>query len=350
VAIVVVGGGAIGLQVAGRLALGGVECALLARPSGVAALTATPLRLALPDGMREVRVAAAAEPDELPAPCRRPDLAVLCVKGYDTVGAIATLRRLEPRLILTLQNGIGNEERLAEAFGAPRVIAGAITTSVETRGPSEIVVTKAGGVGLSALDPATDLAPWAAAFRAAVFPVKLYSDHRAMKWSKALLNMLGNAQAAILDMTVPQIYADARLLDLDIRAAREALAVMATMGARPVNLPGYPAATVATLARFTPDALLRPLLRRLVGGGRGGKDPSLLRDLRAGRTRSEGEQLYGAVATEAAARGVPAPVNAALWRILGGIVRGETPWEAYRGKPERLLQEIRGNLVSPGLS
>lgn len=339
-AIVVVGGGAIGLQVAGRLALGGVESALLARPGGVQALAAAPLRIAFPDGVREVEVAAAAEPAALPEGCRRPALAVLCVKGYDTPGAIETLRGLGPRLVLTLQNGIGNEERLAAAFGATRVIAGAITTSVEAPGANEIVITKAGGVGLAAMDPATDLAPWTAAFAAAGFPVQRYGDYRAMKWSKALLNMLGNAQAAILDMGVAQLYADPRLVDLDMRAAREALAVMRAMGARPVNLPGYPAAAIAAVARFAPDAVLRPLLRRLVGGGRGGKDPSLLRDLRAGRTRSEGEQLYGAVAAEAAARGVPAPVNAALWRVLGGIVRREIDWAEFRGRPERLLAAI----------
>jgi 2-dehydropantoate 2-reductase len=340
VAIVVVGGGAIGLQVAGRLALAGVESALLARPSGVSALAAAPLRLVFPDGPREARVAAGAEPAALPGPCRRPDLAILCVKGYDTPGAIDTLRALEPGLVMTLQNGIGNEDRLAEAFGAARVISGAITTSVEVRGPSEIVITKAGGVGLAALDAATSLDRWATAFTRAEFPVKLYADHRAMKWSKALLNMLGNAQAAILDMKVPAIYADSRLLDLDLRAAREALAVMDAMGARPVSLPGYPAAVVAALARFTPDPLLRPLMRRLVAGGRGGKDPSLLLDLRAGRRETEGEQLYGAIAAEAQRRGVPAPVNAALWRILGGIVRGEIAWDEYRGKPERLLAAV----------
>ncbi len=339
-AIVVVGGGAIGLQVAGRLALGGVESALLARPGAVRALTDAPLRIRFPEGPREVRVAAAAEPAELPPGCRQPALAVLCVKGYDTPGAIATLQSLGPRAVLTLQNGIGNEERLAAAFGTTRVIAGAITTSVEPAGPAEIVITKAGGVGLAALDPATDLAPWAEAFARAGFPVRTYGDYRSLKWSKALLNMLGNAQAAILDMPVPQIYADPRLIDLDMRAAREALAVMARMGARPVNLPGYPAAAIAAIARVVPAPLLRPLMRRLVGRGRGGKDPSLLRDLRAGRNRSEGEQLYGSVAAEAAARGVPTPVNAALWRVLGGIVRGEIPWDEFRGKPDKLLAAV----------
>jgi len=341
VAIVVVGGGAIGLQVAGRLTLAETEpTALLARPASVQALTGAPLRIGFPDGVRQVRLAAAATPGELPAAYQRADLAILCVKGYDTPGAIQTLRDLEPQRVLSLQNGIGNEERLVEAFGPTCVIAGAITTSVEIPGPTEIVITKLGGVGLAPMHPATDLARWLAAFRAADFPTRAYADPRALKWSKALLNMLGNALAAILDMPVERIYADDRLIDVDLRAVREALAVMGRMGARPVNLPGYPAATIVWLARLLPGAALRPLMRRLVGQGRGGKDPSLLRDLRAGRTRSEGEFLYGAVAAEAAARGVPAPVNATLWRILDGIVRGAIPWNEYRGRPERLLAEV----------
>jgi 2-dehydropantoate 2-reductase len=341
--IVVVGGGAIGLQVAGRLALGEVPSALLGRGAGLRALNESPLKLGFPDGERSVRIRAATSIAELPAACQHPALAILCVKGYDTPGAIATLRDLEPNYILSLQNGLGNEEQLAEAFGATRVIAGAITTSVEVHGPDAIVITKAGGVGLAALDPGIDLTPWAAAFMAAGFPVRRYADYRALKWSKALLNMLGNAQAAILDLPVAQIYADPRLVDLDLRAAREALAVMAAMGARPLNLPGYPAATIAMIARFTPQRLLRPLMRRLVGGGRGGKEPSLLRDLRAGRPRSEGKQLYGAVAAAAAAWGIAAPVNAALWGVLGGIVRGEIEWAQYRGQPERLLAKVEGS-------
>jgi 2-dehydropantoate 2-reductase len=341
--IVVVGGGAIGLQVAGRLALAANPAqpsALLARPSGVQALAAAPLTIRFPDGVRQARVSAAASPADLPEACRTPDLAVLCVKGFDTPGAISTLRELNPRLVLTLQNGIGNEAMLAEAFGPQRVIAGAITTSVEVASPTEIVITKLGGIGLAQLAPGAALEPWATAFAQAGFPVRQYADARALKWSKALLNMLGNAQAAILDLSVAQLYADPRLIDLDLRAVREALAVMAKLGARPVNLPGYPAATVANLARVLPPFALHLLMRRLVGRGRGGKDPSLLRDLRAGRRQSEGRFLYGAVADEAARQSLPAPVNAGLWRILDSIASGRVAWDEYRGKPERLLEAI----------
>ena len=338
--IVVVGGGAIGLQVVGRLTQGGLPALLLGRTAGVQALRESALTIRFPEEERSIRVQAISSLDELTPEQRHPDLAILCVKSYDTAAAIDTLRALEPHAILSLQNGIGNEERLAEHFGRSRVIAGAITTSVELPNPTTVVITKAGGIGLAGLDPTIDLTPWLGAFAAAGFPVRHYSDYRALKWSKALLNMLGNAQAAILDMPIPVIYANPRLVDIDLNAVREALAVMAAMNCGVVNLPGYPAATLAAIARFTPNPLLRPLMRRLVSRGRGGKEPSLLRDLRAGRTRSEGEQLYGAVAAAAAAYATPAPINTALWRILGGIVRGEIPWEQYRGQPAQLLAAL----------
>lgn len=341
--IVVVGGGAIGLLVAGRLAGSAVPSALLARPSSVKALAEHPLTIVQSDERRAIpELKVAASRDELPAECRSPDLAILCVKGYDTPGAIDTLRDLNPRMILSLQNGIGNEELLAEAFGPARVIAGAITTSVDVTGPTEIVVTKVGGICLAAVERQTSLDPWAASFVRAGFKVERYGDYRALKWSKALLNMLGNALAAILAWPVDRIYADDRLVELDLRAAREALAVMQRMRIRPVNLPGYPAGTIALAAKIIPGPLLRLLMRRLVGGGRGGKEPSLLRDLRAGRKRSEGEFLYGSVAAAAHRAGVAAPVNAALWGILGGIARGEIAWDAYRGQPDALLAAAKG--------
>lgn len=339
--IVVVGGGAIGLQVAGRLTMSGKEpTALLARQSGVAALAGATLTMHFPDELRQILVEAATAPEGLPAACRAPDLAVLAVKGYDTPGAIETLRALDARQILTLQNGIGNEELLAAAFGVERVLAGAITTSVEINSPTEIVITKLGGVCIAPMAPGAEVRRWAAAFADAGFPTRTYDNPRSLKWSKALLNMLGNAQAAILDMSVDRLYADDRLIELDLRAVREAMAVMRAIGARPVNLPGYPAATIAGAARLVPPFVLRPLMRRLVGRGRGGKDPSLLRDLRAGRAQSEGKFLYGAVAAEAERRGVPAPVNAALWRTLDGIASGRIPWDEFRHKPGRLLAEI----------
>src|SRR5262249_10159486 len=152
--------------------------------------------------------------------------------GYDTAGALPTLEALDPQHILTLQNGIGNEELLAQRFGAGRVLSGAITTSVEVEAPGRVVVAKQGGIGLAPMAAesrrAGDRAP--KALRAAGFDIRELADYRAMKWSKALLNMLGNATAAILDMSVAEVYADRRLVALERRAFLEALEVMRRLG------------------------------------------------------------------------------------------------------------------------
>ena len=63
------------------------------------------------------------------------DLAIVAVKAYDTAGAIVTLRRAlgddSAATIVTPQNGVGNEEQLAAAFGADAVVACALTVPVE---------------------------------------------------------------------------------------------------------------------------------------------------------------------------------------------------------------------------
>lgn len=347
--IVVVGAGAIGLLVAGRLAQAGAPVTLLARPGVAAALA-----------QQGLRISQAGVPAQIVAPLPAivtpgalvggpPDLAIVCVKGYDTAGALPTLAELQPRAIVTLQNGIGNEELLAVRFGADQIISGAITTSVEVEAPGQIAVAKAGGIGLAAMTPGgrAAAAQAAQALRQAGFALSEHADYRALKWSKALLNMLGNATAAILDMSVAEVYADPRLLAVERQAFNEALAVMRRRGIRPINLPRYPAAVLALAMRWLPAPALDPLLRRVVAGGRGAKPPSLQLDLARGNPRSEGEFLYGAVARAAASAGLAAPVNQALWATLQSIASGQASWQSYRRQPERLLAALASGKPTP---
>jgi 2-dehydropantoate 2-reductase len=348
-AIVVVGAGAIGMLVAGRLAQAGQRVVLLARPALAEALAQQRLRISADGQVQAIdRIATITSSAELALADQPPEFAILCVKGYDTAGALPTLAALQPLYVLTLQNGIGNEELLAAQFGADRVISGAITTSVEVEAPGRIAVAKAGGIGIAPMGPGARAAATQAAtvLGAAGFAMTEVSDYRALKWSKALLNMLGNATAAILAMSVAEVYANRRLLALERRAFREALAVMRRLGIAPVNLPRYPAALLATAMRTVPTPLLDPILRRVVAGGRGRKPPSLQLDLARGNPRSEGEFLYGAVASAAAAIGMAAPVNQALWDILQSITSGQTPWDEFRRQPDRLLAEIASRATS----
>jgi len=341
VAIVVVGAGAIGLLVAGRLAQSSEPTILLARPAAAAALAQQRPRLTQDGIVRIVdRLTVISDPAALEQRDRAPELAILCVKAYDTASALPTLAALQPQAILTLQNGIGNEETLAERFGAGRIISGAITTSVEIDAPGCMTVTRSGGIGLAAMDGRADIGRWLELLGEAGFWVRRYDGYRALKWSKALLNMLGNATAAILDLPVAAVYADRRLVALERRAFCEALHVMDRLHIHPVNLPSYPAALLAAGMRWMPPALLDRLLRRKIAGGRGGKAPSLHLDLVRGNSRSEGQFLYGAVARAAAEVGVDAPVNRLLWETLHGIATGVIAWDDYRRNPDRLIEAL----------
>jgi 2-dehydropantoate 2-reductase len=338
-----VGGGAIGLLIAGRLAQSGQRTVLLARPTMAAALEQRNLRIV--DGSEQQvidNLLVILDPRALAPEDRNPELAIVCVKGYDTAGAIPALEALQPLFILTLQNGIGNEELLAERLGADRVISGAITISVEVDVPGRIVVAKSGGIGIAPVRPAARAAARraAAALHRAGFEVREIEDYRAMKWSKALLNMLGNATAAILDMPVAEIYADPRLVAIERRAFLEALAVMDRLAIKPINLPRYPAALLAKAMRYVPTALLYLLLRRFVAGGRGTKPPSLQLELARGNPRSEGAFLYGAVAQAAQEADIAAPTNRALWSTLESIASGAVTWDSFRRQPERLIAVI----------
>jgi len=344
VAIVVVGAGAIGMLVAGRLAQSSETTVLLARPAVAAAIAQGQLRI-LQDGVMQVveNLTVITDPAALDPGDRDPELAILCVKGYDTVGALPALEALRPRAILTIQNGIGNEEILAERFGAGRVISGAITTSVDVEAPGRVAVAKHGGIGLAPMEEQAQIDRWVKLLEIVGFQTRAYADYRALKWSKALLNMLGNATAAILDMPVEAVYSDPRLIALERAAVLEALRVMDRLSIRPVNLPRYPAALLAAALRYMPTALLDPLLRRMVAAGRGGKPPSLHLDLARGNPRSEGEFLYGAVARAAERADCAAPVNRALWATLQGIASGAVAWDTYRQQPERLLATVMSN-------
>jgi 2-dehydropantoate 2-reductase len=316
--------------------------ALLARPATVQALRDGQIILERRAAVQQLAVPwLASEPADLPAAYQRPDLAILCVKSYDTAATLPQLRACKPWQILTLQNGLGNEEQLIDEFGAQHVISGAITSSVWLEAPGAIRLTKEGGIGLADIGETSRLRIWGAVLAKAGFRVREYADYRALKWSKALLNMLANATPAILDMPVAAVYANPHLIAVERAAFLEALSVMRRLGVRPQNLPAYPTRLLALAMRYMPERSLYGLLRRLVAGGRGGKLPSLHADLRRGRAASEGAFLYGEIARRASEAGVAAPVNAALWQMLHAIASGTQPWDDFRGQPERLLAAVQ---------
>lgn len=341
--VLIIGAGAIGSLVGGKLALAGHKVTLVGRPAYVEAVRTQGLRLTEGGETAFVQEVTAMTPLAAAfASGQRYDLACLTVKSYDTDMAADELAAATstPPPVLTFQNGVGNEEKLAERFGTTRVLSGVITSPVEVLEPGAVAVTRAGSIGLAPVQPGGSLAGADAALREAGFRVALYDDYRALKWSKLLMNMIGNATCAILDWPPERVFADRRLCALELQALREGLAVMRAQRVPLVRVGGYPMPLIAPLLSRLPVALLQPLLQRMIGGARGGKMPSLHIDLSRGKGRSEVEVLNGAIARAGAELGVRVPVNWALHRVLMGLTRGELAWDDFRGRPERLLAEL----------
>jgi 2-dehydropantoate 2-reductase len=270
------------------------------------------------------------------------DLALVTVKSYDTEAAIATLERAlgsqSQATILTPQNGVGNEERLAAAFGADRIVACALTVPVQRDAAGRVTAAKRGGIALA---PVGSVAHnWlVAAFEATPIPVTVVADYRALKWSKLALNTIANASCAILSVLPERLVELPDAFALEIRALRETRQVMAALGLVPVDLPRYPVRALQ-LAVGLPGPLPKLLLSSRIAGARGRKAPSLLLDLRNGKGRTEVDVLNGAVAEAGRRAGVSVPVNAALARVLADVAGMPQLWAKYRERPAALVTEV----------
>lgn len=339
--ILIIGAGAIGGYLGGKLAAHHAVT-IYDRARLVDAVRARGLRLIEPETEYTVdNLAAFTSLDEVFAHGPRFDLALCCVKAYDTAEAIEPFRPYADRIDrwLTPQNGVANEELLGQAFGREKIIAATVLNPISIPEVGMVRLEKRkGGIGLAPIDPTCPIGPVVDAIASIGLPLRMYADYRAMKWSKLLLNLLGNATSAILDMNTLEAFADRRVFAIEVTALREAIAVMDALKIKTVALPGYPVPLLVLALRYLPIPLLQPILRRMAKSGRGEKLPSLLIDLNAGRPKSEIDALNGAVSLASGPIGVRTPVNDALTAIVRELVAGQIERAAWRQQVDRLVE------------
>ncbi len=343
--ILVVGAGAVGSYLGACLAHQGHELTLVARIIGAEAIAKSGLRLsrpAAPDLLVRPHIVTALRQAFLDD--RQYNLLLLAVKSYDVEEALNELIAFAPRPfppIITLQNGIGVEELIIELLESDEVIAGSLTTPVNRLRPDHVRVEHdARGLALAPTRKKQNIAPWLALFDETGIASQRVANHRSMKWSKALLNMMGNATSAILNRHPGAIYKYGPTYDLEIEMLQEALALMKRLKIKVVDLPGAPTTRLALAVRRLPDFMVRPILTKTVAEGRGKKMPSFHVDLSNGHAKSEVLFHNGAVAQGAEQVGLAAPVNRALSDILLKLARREVDWQVYDGNPARLLAEV----------
>ncbi|MEA3336559.1 MAG: ketopantoate reductase family protein [Chloroflexota bacterium] len=350
--LLVIGAGAIGTLLTAQMAHSGFPVTLVGRPETAPIVRERGLRISGTGGevvAQQIDVVASIA-DAFSGDASY-QLAILSVKSYDTAQAAQELMAAArvPPPILSMQNGVGNEETLARVLGQDRVLAGVITTPVTQRAPGHVVLARSTKrIGLAGLvkrpsgNPVS-LPALAELFASAGFQVQVFPDWRGLKWTKLLMNMLCNASCALTGWSPQRVWSDAGLVDLEIAAWREAMTIMDRLGIAIVSLGGYPLDRFEWALRGLPATLLRPALAQFIVRGRGDKMPSLYLDLERGKDRSEVHWLNGAVVTAGKAENLRTPANSVLVEALGSVVSGHEPWSTYFDRPEVLLEKWRLN-------
>lgn len=233
------------------------------------------------------------------------DLVVVLVKSFDTAVAMtAAMALLGPKThVLSLQNGVGHEEILAELVGRERIIGGKTYAggsqlglghiSIGTHGKETIIGELDGGVS----ERTTQIA---ALFTAAGLQTTVSSNIMQTIWEKLLVNVATGALCAITSLPYGELYAVPEVEVTALAAVAEAMAV----------------ANASGVALTTTDPK-QPWLKAAAGLPPEFKT-SMLQSLEKGSV-TEIDFINGAVVRQGQKYGIPTPVNQTLVACIKGI-------------------------------
>ena len=290
--IAVMGAGAVGCYYGGMLARAGHAVVLVARPVHVEAIRQNGLLLDTQTFQERVQLQADTEARAVQgAQC-----VLFCVKSTDTESAG---RAMAPYLgtdtvVLSLQNGVDNAERLQQLLGRP-VLPAVVYVAAGMAGPGHV---RHHGRGELVIAPSPASGDIARSFAAAGIPVEISDNVAGALWAKLVLNCVYNPLSAITQLPYGEIVNSPglevpRMMD-DI--VHECMAVARACG---VQLPEGTAEAVLPLARSMATQV-----------------SSTAQDLARGH-RSEIDHLNGYVVRRGEALGIPTPAN----RMLHTLVR-----------------------------
>ncbi|MEC5408559.1 ketopantoate reductase family protein [Paraburkholderia sp. MPAMCS5] len=302
--IAILGAGALGCAVGATLTDGGHEVWLLDRsPVHVETMRRDGLQVDDANGSRRVAVRAATQASDVGVA----DLVVVLVKSFHTDAAMrGALALVGPgTLVLSLQNGLGHEDILADIVGREHVLAGKTYVGGVLRGAAHIqsgVTGKATYIGEldGRLTPRVQAV--ADAFNAAGLMTTVSDNIMGTMWDKLLINVATGALTGITRLTYGQLYEEPLLKATALAAVSEAIAAARAAGVKLSMSDPEEAWTLAAEG-------LSPAFRT-----------SMLQSLEKGSV-TEVDFINGSVVRWGQRLGVPTPVNATLVACIKGIER-----------------------------
>ncbi len=295
--IAVFGAGGIGAYYGSGLASGGADVHLVARGAHLEALQRDGLTIETPEGTVRQHLHATADPMEI-GPV---DVVLFCVKSYDTETAAPALRPLlEPdTAVISLQNGIDNETKIAAAIGWQHVLGGSAYIFAAVRSPGVVVASGPRSIVFGEWtggDPSSRVQAILEAAAAGGVTAATTPDIQAAKWEKYVLLAALSSVSAATQLPLGDIRRSSAAVGMLRDLMTEVWAVGRASG---VHLD---------------DGLVDRQFALVMAQGHDSK-ASLQTDLVAGR-RMEIDALQGATLRLGRELGVPTPKMAAVYAIL----------------------------------
>lgn len=285
--VAVMGAGAVGCYYGALLAKAGHAVTLIGRPALAEAVVGGGLVLETAAGRETVPLAATTGPEGVAGA----DLVLVCVKSGDTeVAGRSMLPHLSPQaVILSLQNGVDNGERLAAVLGRP-VVPVAVYVATEMEGAGHVRHHGRGDLILGTGGEAV-----AEPLAAAGISVTVSDRVRDALWAKLTINCAWNALSALGGMPYGRLFASEGVEAVLADVTAECLAVAEASDVRlPEDMPAQVRAIARTMA---------------------GQRSSTAQDLARGR-RTEIDHLNGTIVREGERRGIPTPANRVLHLLV----------------------------------
>lgn len=295
--VAVFGAGGVGAYFGGRLAQSGAEVHLIARGTHLDALRRGGLRVRSTKGDFDLHLPSTDEPSEI-GPV---DYVLFTVKSHGTSAAAAQICPLlhETTAVLSLQNGLGNEETIAAQVGVEHVMGG-VTYLLSTIAEPGVVVHSAGPatVIFGELDgrKSERAQQLLAALLDAGVEVTLSDDVRSAIWDKFAFICALSGMTAAVRLPLGDIRSEPESWEMFRDILREAAAVASAEG-----------------IEFSKEALDRH--EEMAQGLEAGTFSSLHYDMTHNKPM-ELEVLQGELLRRARAHGVPVPRTEAVYAIL----------------------------------
>lgn len=202
--IAIIGAGAMGCLFAARLAEAGAAVTLVdVDADRLASLAGDGITIDDDQGERIVRIKAAAVASDVTGPV---DLVILFTKGMHSAAAMRSVAHLASAdtYAMTLQNGLGNAEAIAELFPPQRILIGVTDLPADLQGSARVASHGTGQIWLGAYAEGGEgaVAPVVDLFNRSGLPTTADQAVQVAIWEKVAFNAALNSLATVTMLTV----------------------------------------------------------------------------------------------------------------------------------------------------